>query len=51
MAAVAKVFARIFSSDPNKLDVPKQIAMLSLAALFVWILTMTYGVDLSPGLF
>jgi hypothetical protein len=29
----------------------KQIAMLCAAGLLVWLMSMTYGLDLSPGFF
>jgi ribose/xylose/arabinose/galactoside ABC-type transport system permease subunit len=50
MTAIAKAVSRAFLSASGA-DVPRQIAMLGGAALFVALLFLTYGLDLSPGFF
>jgi hypothetical protein len=51
MAAIAKVLARAFPATVTEFDVLTQLALLCGAGLFVSLLFMTYGVDLSPGFF
>ena len=50
MTAIAKAVSRAFISA-SAADVPRQIAMFGGAALFVAVLYLSYGVDLSPGFF
>jgi ribose/xylose/arabinose/galactoside ABC-type transport system permease subunit len=50
MAAIARALYRTLSSD-GEIDILKQVAMLSAAGLFISLLAMTYGIDLSPGFF
>ena len=35
----------------NKYEILKQFALFCAAGLFVFVLLLTYGVDLSPGFF
>ena len=50
MTAIARALSRAFVSV-NETDVLKQLLLFCLAGLFVSVLMMTYGLDLSPGLF
>jgi ribose/xylose/arabinose/galactoside ABC-type transport system permease subunit len=50
MTAVARAFSRVVTTI-NDNEILKQLALLCTAALFVALLMLTYGVDLSPGLF
>jgi hypothetical protein len=49
--AIASVFSRIFSAPSLRANLFKQTALFGAAALFVWLLSMSYGVDLSAGFF
>ena len=56
MAAIARVIARAFpntsfSTTVFDIEVLKQLALFCGAGLLVSLLLMTYGLDLSPGLF
>jgi hypothetical protein len=53
MTVLTKAFHWAFSesSDYTKRELLKNLALLGAAGLFVWILTRTYGIDLSPGFF
>jgi hypothetical protein len=51
MAAIAKVLARALTKDSLELEILKQLALFCGAGLLVSLLLLTYGVDLSPGLF
>jgi hypothetical protein len=53
MTTLTRVFFRAFSesSAGTKNELLKNLALLGAAGLFVWILTLTYGIDLSPGFF
>ena len=51
MAAITRVLARAFPATATETKILQQLAMLCGAGLLVWLLTMTYGVDLSPGFF
>ena len=51
MAAIARVIARAFPATSSELEVLKQIGLLCGAGLLVSLLMLTYGIDLSPGLF
>jgi hypothetical protein len=53
MTAMARALSRAFSesSDGAKDELLKHLVLFFAAAFFVWILTLTYGLDLSPGLF
>ncbi len=50
MTAIARALSRAFISV-NEADPLKQLLLFCLAGLFVSVLLMTYGVDLSPGFF
>jgi len=51
MAALARTISRIFLTESNEFDILKQIALFLLAGLLVTLLSLTYGLDLSPGFF
>jgi hypothetical protein len=51
MAAITKVLARAFPATATEADILKQLALLCGAGLFVSLLLLTYGLDLSPGFF
>jgi hypothetical protein len=51
MAAITKVLARAFPATATEATILKQLALLCGAGLFVSLLLMTYGLDLSPGFF
>ena len=52
MAAIARALHRAFPGlSPLEVETLKQIAMFVVAGLVVWLLMMTYGLDLSPGFF
>ncbi|WMT71097.1 hypothetical protein [Bradyrhizobium sp. Ash2021] len=51
MTAVARAFSRVFLSTSGEFDVLKQLALLCGAAVLVFLLMQTYGIDLSPGFF
>jgi hypothetical protein len=42
--------AVVVASSPREFIV-RHVAMLAAAALFVFVLSLTYGLDLSPGFF
>ena len=50
MTAIARALSRAFTTAA-KVEVLKQLLLFCLAGLFVSVLMMTYGLDLSPGLF
>jgi hypothetical protein len=51
MAAIAKLLARRVPATQAEAEIRKQLALLAGAGLFVSLLLMTYGLDLSPGFF
>ena len=51
MAAIARVIARALPKESIEIEILKQLALFCGAGLLVSLLMMTYGVDLSPGLF
>jgi hypothetical protein len=51
MAAIARVLARALPKESVEIEILKQLALFCGAGLLVSLLMMTYGVDLSPGLF
>jgi ribose/xylose/arabinose/galactoside ABC-type transport system permease subunit len=51
MTAIAKAVSRAFLSASGRSHILKQLAMFCGAALFVALLLLTYGLDLSPGFF
>jgi ribose/xylose/arabinose/galactoside ABC-type transport system permease subunit len=50
MTAIARALSRVVTTI-NDNEILKQLALLCAAALFVALLMLTYGVDLSPGFF
>lgn len=50
-AAIANAFARAFPASSLRLGFVRQIALLCGAVLFVWLLSLTAGLDLSAGFF
>jgi hypothetical protein len=50
MTAIARALSRAFITV-NEVEILKQLLLFCLAGLFVSVLLMTYGVDLSPGFF
>ena len=52
MAAIARALHRAFPGlSPLEVETLKQIAMFVVAGLVVWLLMMTYGLDLKSGFF
>jgi ribose/xylose/arabinose/galactoside ABC-type transport system permease subunit len=51
MTAIAKLLARRVPATQIEADILTQLALFCCAGLLVTMLMMTYGVDLSPGLF
>jgi ribose/xylose/arabinose/galactoside ABC-type transport system permease subunit len=50
MATIARALSRAFITI-NDVEILKQLVLFGAAGLFVSLLMMTYGVDLSPGFF
>jgi hypothetical protein len=50
MTAIARALSRAFMTV-NEVEILKQLLLFCLAGLFVSMLVMTYGIDLSPGFF
>jgi len=50
MAAIARALSRAFIVI-NDVEILKQLVMFAAAGLFVSLLMLTYGIDLSPGFF
>jgi hypothetical protein len=50
MTTISRALSRAFITI-NEVDVLKQILLFAAAGLFISVLMMTYGVDLSPGFF
>ncbi len=50
MTAIARAFSRAITTI-NDIEILKQLVLLCAAGLFVSLLMLTYGVDLSPGFF
>jgi predicted exporter len=51
MAAIARLLARRVPATRFEADTLRQLALFAGAGLFASLLMMTYGLDLSPGLF
>jgi hypothetical protein len=51
MAAIARFLARRIPASDAESDVLIQLALLACAGLFISLLLISYGVDLSPGFF
>jgi hypothetical protein len=50
MTAIGRALSRAIIAI-NKFEILKQFALFCAAGLFVFLLALTYGVDLSPGFF
>jgi hypothetical protein len=50
MTAIARAFSRVIITI-NDSEILKQLVLLCAAGLFVSLLMLTYGLDLSPGFF
>jgi hypothetical protein len=50
MTDIARALSRVFVTVAE-VEILKQLLLFSLAGLFVSVLLMTYGIDLSPGFF
>jgi len=50
-AAIANAFVRAFPTSSLRANFLKQIALLCGAVLFLGLLSLTYGLDLSAGFF
>ena len=50
MTAIARALSRAIVAI-NDIEILKQLALFCAACLFVFLLMLTYGVDLSPGFF
>lgn len=51
MEAITKLLARKVPTTQIKADILKELALFGCAGLFVSVLLMAYGFDLSPGFF
>ena len=51
MAAIVRLLARKVPSTKLESDILTQLGLLCCAGLFVAVLMITYGMDLSPGFF
>ena len=50
MTAIARALSRAIITI-NDIEILKQLVLFCAACLFVFLLTLPYGVDLSPGFF
>lgn len=50
MTTIARALSRAITTI-NDIEILRQIALLCAAGLFVAVLMLTYGLDLSPGFF
>jgi hypothetical protein len=50
MTAIERALTRVIGTV-NDIEVLKQLVLFCAAGLFVALLMLTYGLDLSPGLF
>jgi hypothetical protein len=51
MTAIARLLARRVPATQVEADTVRQLALFAGAGLFITLLMMTYGLDLSPGFF
>jgi hypothetical protein len=51
MTAIAKFLSRRVPATQFEADILRQLALFCGAGLFVSVILMTYGLDLSPGFF
>jgi hypothetical protein len=49
IAAATNAFVRAFPTSARRANLLTQMALLCGAVLFVWLLSLTYGLDLSAG--
>lgn len=49
--AIVNAFVRVFPTSSLQANVIKQTALFCGAALLVWLLSVTHGLDLSAGFF
>ncbi len=50
MTAITRAFSRALATV-NEIEILKQLALICAAVLFVGLLMLTYGIDLSAGFF
>jgi ribose/xylose/arabinose/galactoside ABC-type transport system permease subunit len=50
MATIARALSRAIFTI-NRVEILKQLVLFAAAGLFVSLLMLTYGIDLSPGFF
>jgi hypothetical protein len=50
VTAIARTLSRVIGTV-NDIEILKQLVLFCAAGLFVALLMLTYGLDLSPGLF
>ena len=50
MTAIVQALSRVIGTV-NDIEILKQLVLFCAAGLFVALLMLTYGLDLSPGLF
>jgi hypothetical protein len=51
MAAIVRVLSRALPKESLEIEILKQVALFCGAGLLVSLLMLTYGLDLSAGLF
>lgn len=51
MTTIAKLVAQSVRANSLEANTLRQLGLLCCASLFVYVLTLTYGLDLSSGLF
>ena len=51
MSALARALARALPKKSLEIEIIRQFALFCAAGVFVALLILTYGLDLSPGLF
>jgi hypothetical protein len=51
MTAIAKAFSKMIPAISPDVDIPKTVALLCGAGLFVSLLLATHGLDMSVGFF
>jgi hypothetical protein len=51
MTAIARAFSNVIPAISPDVDIPKAVAVLCGAGLFVFLLLASYGLDMSVGFF
>jgi len=51
LAEFTKTASRTFLTAAIESDITRQFALFCAACLFVFLISLTYGLDLSPGFF